>query len=110
MLKKILIVSFLMFSNLAVAGPHHGHRHHWHNAPHYNHWNHNHGWWVGPAIVGGVLGYALTRPQTVIVEQQPVIVQQPRVNVNPSIIIDGVTYTKQIMIINGIQTEVLVKE
>lgn len=37
------------------------------------------GGWVAPAIVGGVVGYELAQPRTVIVEQQPVIVQQPQV-------------------------------
>lgn len=104
MAKKIFLSFLLMFSSVAFAGPyhHHGHRHGYHN-----HFNHN--WWVGPVLAGSVLGYALSRPQTVIVESpQPVIVQ-PQVRVSPSIIIDGVEYSKQIMIINGVQTEVLVR-
>jgi hypothetical protein len=39
--------------------------------------------WVAPALIGGVIGYELSRPhyyeQPVIVQQQPVIVQQPPV-------------------------------
>ena len=48
-------------------------------------WHHHHGYyrggyygggsWIAPAIIGGVIGYELTRP--VIVQQQPVIVQNP---------------------------------
>jgi len=36
--------------------------------------------WVAPAVVGGVIGYELSRPNTVVVEQQQpsVIVQQPQ--------------------------------
>ena len=37
------------------------------------------GAWVAPAIIGGVIGYELARPRTVIVEQPPVYVQQPSV-------------------------------
>jgi len=37
------------------------------------------GCWVAPALIGGVVGYELSRPSTVVVEQQPsVIVQQPQ--------------------------------
>jgi hypothetical protein len=35
--------------------------------------------WIAPMIIGGAIGYELSRPQTVYVEQQPsVIVQQPQ--------------------------------
>ena len=37
------------------------------------------GCWIAPAVIGGVVGYELTRPTTVYVEPQPsVIVQQPQ--------------------------------
>ena len=36
------------------------------------------GCWVAPAVIGGVIGYELTRPSTVYVEPQSVIVQQPQ--------------------------------
>ena len=38
------------------------------------------GGWIAPALVGGVIGYELSRPNTVVVEQQQpsVIVQQPQ--------------------------------
>jgi hypothetical protein len=35
--------------------------------------------WVAPALIGGVIGYELSRPSTVVVEQPPVYVQQPSV-------------------------------
>lgn len=35
--------------------------------------------WVAPAVIGGVIGYELSQPRTVIVEQPPVYVQQPSV-------------------------------
>lgn len=33
--------------------------------------------WVAPLAIGGVIGYELSRPNTVIVEQQPVYVPPP---------------------------------
>ena len=34
--------------------------------------------WVAPALVGGVIGYELSRPATVVVEQPPVVYTQPQ--------------------------------
>jgi len=77
-MKKLIASLFLVASPVVFAGPHGhpGYRHHY--------WHHNHGW-VGPAIIGGVIGYALTRPVPVIVQQPEVVVvpQQPVV-INPS--------------------------
>ena len=41
--------------------------------------------WVAPAVVGGVIGYEIAQPRTVIVEQPPVYVtpQPSVVYVNP---------------------------
>jgi hypothetical protein len=42
--------------------------------------------WVAPAIVGGVIGYELSRPNTVYVEPQPSVVYlqpQPTVQAPP---------------------------
>lgn len=76
---------------------HHGH-HHVHRHGHYG--------WVVPALIGGAVVYAATRPQ-VIVQEAPVVVQQP----TPAVVyIDGVPYIKQIMIINGVQQEVLMRQ
>ena len=36
------------------------------------------GSWVAPAIIGGVIGYELSRPAPVIVQQPPVIYTQPQ--------------------------------
>jgi hypothetical protein len=35
--------------------------------------------WVGPAIVGGVIGYNMNHHDTVIVQQQPTVIVQPQV-------------------------------
>ena len=99
-MKTLLAVLALTLSSTAFA-QHHGHRWH-HGHHHHRHWHSNHSW-VVPAIIGGAVVYAATRPDPVVV-QQPTIVLQPN-----QVIIDGVVYTKQVMIINGVQTEVLVK-
>jgi len=101
-MKKLIAILTLTASSLAMASPHHhGHRHHRHwVGPPVHHW-------VVPALIGGAVVYAATRPDPVVV-QQPVIIQQP---LQPNqVIIDGVVYTKQIMIVNGIQQEVLVRQ
>ena len=90
----------LTLAGVANANPyHHGHRHH------HRHWvspSPHH--WIVPAIIGGAVVYAASRPETVIVQQPPVVLQPNQV------VIDGVVYTKQIMVINGVQQEVLMKQ
>jgi hypothetical protein len=50
----------------------------------YNHGGYYHGGgWVAPALIGGVIGYELSRPPLVV--GQPVIVQQPQVVVQPQV-------------------------
>ena len=40
--------------------------------------------WVAPALIGGVIGYELSRPNTVYVEPQPSVVYvQPQPTVQP---------------------------
>lgn len=99
-MKKLLAFLLLTSSTIAFAGPYHGHRHHghrhWHSPPAHH--------WVVPALIGGAVVYAATRPDPVIV-QQPAVVLQPN-----QVLIDGVVYTKQIMIINGVQQEVLLRQ
>jgi hypothetical protein len=69
-MKKLLTVLFLITSTTAFANPYHGHGF----RPH-GHWQGGYNNWIAPAIVGGVVTYVLTRPQPVVIEQQPVIVQ-----------------------------------
>jgi len=33
--------------------------------------------WVAPAVIGGLIGYELSQPRTVIVDQPPVVYTQP---------------------------------
>ena len=100
-MKYILGLITFLFASTAIAGPyHHGHRHfhhrHWHSPPAHH--------WVVPALIGGAVVYAATRPDPVVV-QQPTVVLQPN-----QIVIDGVIYSKQIMVINGVTQEVLVRQ
>jgi len=93
----------LCFASVAEAHGRVHNNHHFHN----RHWHHNHGWWVAPAIVGGITTYALTRPYII---DRPVVVQNPVTVVDPQyVVIDGITYQKSTMIVNGVQQEVLIK-
>ncbi len=72
-MKKVLIAGLIGLTALtAQAGPHHG--------GHYSGHHHNRGgsWgWVAPALIGGAVVYAATRP--VVVQPQPVVVPQQQI-------------------------------
>ena len=64
--------------------------------------------WVAPALVGGVIGYEIARPNTIVVEQQqpPVVyvqpqpvVQQPPVGYHWQQMIDPQTNTTKIVLV-----------
>jgi hypothetical protein len=62
LLHAIALVSLALTSGISQANP--------------NHWNHHRGYynrydWVAPLVIGGVVTYAITRPQ------QPVVIQNP---------------------------------
>jgi hypothetical protein len=92
-MKKILLaISILVATSSAMAqyGGHNVHAGHGHG--HNVHAGHGHGGgyrggWVGPAIIGGMIGYGLSRPYydtiyappPVIYTQPQVVVQQPMV-------------------------------
>ena len=99
-MKKLLLIGLLAFSVPVMAQHHHGMRHFDHHQHRHSNWG-----WVAPAVIGGAVVYGLTRPDTVIVQQPPVYIQQPNI-----VIIDGVTYARQTMIINGVAQEVLIKQ
>jgi hypothetical protein len=73
-MKKVLIAILLLSSTSAFA-QYHGH---W-RGPHSGYWHPSNGW-VVPAIIGGVITYEITKNQNppVIIQQQPVIIQQPQ--------------------------------
>jgi hypothetical protein len=73
---KKLLASLLIVSVTfpAFAGPHgHGHGY-WHRGGGGNNWH-----WVAPALIGGVIGYEISRNQQPVIVQQPVVVQNPPV-------------------------------
>jgi hypothetical protein len=62
------------------------------------------GGWVAPALIGGVIGYELTRTQPVYIEPQPVyvqpsVVQQPPVGYHWQEMIDPSTNLKKIVLV-----------
>lgn len=80
-MKKILLaVALLSASTVSMADGYHGGYHGGYG--HYE--NHYHGggggpWnWIGPGLIGGVIGYELAQPR-VVVQQPPVVIQQPPV-------------------------------
>jgi Tfp pilus assembly protein FimT len=73
-MKKVLLVLMLMLTAGMASAQ-------WHHHGGYCCYRGDYGGgWIAPALVGGVIGYELSRPNTVVVEQQQpsVIVQQPQ--------------------------------
>ena len=101
----VLALSLGTATTPVLAQHHHGMRHFDHHRHDYHRGN-NWGW-VAPAVIGGAVVYGLTRPDPVVV-QQPVYVQQPVSP--PTVVIDGVVYTRQVMLVNGVAQEVLVRQ
>lgn len=73
-MKKLLAILLLTTSVSAIAQHGYGFRPH----PYYGGVYGNN--WVGPALIGGVIGYELSRPRYY---EQPVIVQQPVYTITP---------------------------
>lgn len=80
-MKKLFITLALIGASLPALAQYHGHG--IRQYPYHPHHGYYRGNWVAPLVFGGVVGYALTRPEPVII-QQPVIVEQPQIvqNVN----------------------------
>ena len=80
-MKRILAISLLCLASVPAMAQH---RHH--GGYHHRHHHHSGGHWVAPLILGGVVGYAITRnSEPIVVQQPPVIVQQPpMVTANPT--------------------------
>ncbi len=115
-MKKVLaglLISVLAMSAQAEYNPNHHPRHVTNSMPRTGGWvgpqhHHHHrgnGWgWVVPAVIGGAVVYAATRPDPVVVQQPPVVVQPSDI-----VYINGIAYRKQIMVVNGQYQEVLVR-
>lgn len=88
MKKFIVFTSFLLASSISWA---HGHGHHVHHSG-YN--------WAAPLIIGGIGGYVIARsyPQTVVIERQPVVIQQQPVYTAP---INNCSEWREVMDANG---------
>ena len=67
-MKKFLVLVTLMFISVAASAQyrHWGHRYH---GPYYGG-----GGWVAPVLIGGVIGYELSKSNNTVVVQQPSIV------------------------------------
>lgn len=73
-MKKILTIAILALAAVPAVAQHRGHH------GHHNHRPSGSANWIAPLIIGGAVGYAITRNnETVIVQQAPVIVPQPTV-------------------------------
>ena len=81
MIKKILAVAIASTALLAVPAQAQHYGHHGYKGPRVQHHGYGHGGgWVAPLIVGGVLGAVIAsnkEKETVIVQEQPVIIRQP---------------------------------
>lgn len=96
-MKKLIALFLITACATAMAQHRHGGYHHGHGGQ---------GWgWVAPALIGGAVVYAATRPP-VVVQQPPVVVQQPPVDL---VYVDGVAYRRQLMLVNGYYQEVLIR-
>jgi len=71
-MKKMLAILLLTISASAFAQHYGNHWHHGHRGV--NHWG-----WIAPAVIGGAVVYAATRP-SVVVQQPPSVVYVPQPN------------------------------
>jgi hypothetical protein len=75
-MKKLLAVLLLATSSVALADPHHGWQRGYGGAYHHHGGYYHNNDWIAPAIIGGVVGYAIAQPRTVYVQPQ-VVYQTP---------------------------------
>lgn len=70
-MKKVIapILVLMALSNTSMANP----NHHMRSVQHH----HAHNEWIGPLVIGGVLGYALSQPRQVVVQPVPAPVYYP---------------------------------
>jgi hypothetical protein len=70
-MKKLIAILLLTLSASAMAQHHHGYHGGYYRGP-------NYGWgWIAPAVIGGAVVYAATRPQVVVQQPSVVVVPQP---------------------------------
>ena len=94
----VIIAAAMCWHGTVLAhSPSHYHPHH--SSRHRHDPNH----WIVPALIGGAVIYAVTRPPTVVVAPPPAPVAQD------IMILDGIAYRRQIMIIDGQSREVWIR-
>ena len=76
-MKKYALVFLLLFAATAQAQ---GIRHEWRHGGYYRGGND----WLAPALIGGVIGYELSRPAPPPVVYSPPVIMQPPVVYNPA--------------------------
>jgi hypothetical protein len=111
-MKKVLVGLTIALTAFGASAQHHTSNsmirgHGWQGPQHHHHHRAQGGnglKWVLPAVIGGAVVYAATRPDPVIVQQPPVIVQQSDI-----VYINGIAYRKQVMVVNGQYQEVLIR-
>lgn len=64
----LAFASLMLIASSSQANPNH-----WSHSPRY----HDHGNWIAPLVIGGVVGYALSQPKQVVVQQVPAPVYYP---------------------------------
>jgi len=109
-MKKIFLALVMLAATATASAQWHHHHHHggyYRGGGYYSGGN-----WVAPLIIGGIAGAVIARETAPVVIQQPqVIIQQQPVYANPEIrYVDGIAYRVQIMNINGVNQEVLVRQ
>ena len=62
LLQTIILASLILVGGTSQANPNY----------HHHHGYYSQSGWVAPLVIGGVLGYAITRPQPVIIQTPPV--------------------------------------
>ena len=72
LLQILTFASLTLVSGVSQANPNHYYPHH-HRHGHSNPYG-----WVAPLVIGGVVGYVITRPQTVVIQQPPTNIYQPQ--------------------------------
>lgn len=96
---NLCIILGLLFPTVSTASGYHRHsitkHHHFPHGHHRHHWHHNHGW-IAPAIIGGAVTYAITRPYV----EQPVVIQQPQIIQSQPQVVECSEW-KEIMYSNG---------
>jgi len=96
-MKKILIVASALLILCTEASAHGGY---YAPAPRYYGYNNGyvrpHNNWVGPAIIGGVIGYGITRPY-----YPPVYVQPPPVYVQPQYVPNNCSEWREVINSDG---------